>query len=97
MYQQFRLLGWRTDPLPAHQAEPSHKPSGPVRAIVEKFQRLQDARIDVVHQCSIEIEQHDGRSRRICVQRYVPQLPEICRILTMRTTPLRTSCPDATA
>jgi hypothetical protein len=51
--------------VPAHQPETRDQPCGAVRAIVKKLQRLQDTRIDVVNQCSIEIKEHDGGWRQI--------------------------------
>ena len=65
VHEQLRRLVRRGHALPAHQPETCHQPRSPVRTIIEKFQRLQDARINVMNQCSIEIEQYDGRCRQI--------------------------------
>lgn len=65
VHEQFWRLVGRGHALPAHQPETCHQSRSPVRAIIKKFQRLQDARINVMNQCSIEIEQYDGRCRQI--------------------------------
>ncbi|MNV90843.1 hypothetical protein D3C71_1852670 [compost metagenome] len=74
MHEQLRGLVRRGHTLPAHQPETSYESRRTMRAIIKKFQRLQDARIDVMNQCSIEIEQYDGRWRQIWIQRRVPQI-----------------------
>jgi len=79
VYQQF---GRRPCAGPASpgQPEPGHETGASMRTIVQEFQHLQYARIDVVHQCSVEIEEHDGRAVRVVCQWISPLWSSVNRL-----------------
>jgi hypothetical protein len=71
--KQLRRLPILYGPLPAPQPKARHEARRTMRTIVKKLQRLQDARIDVMYQCTIEIEEYDGRCRWFRVQSDISQ------------------------